>query len=207
MKWSWLLLVLAGCFPKPSQELACVETKDCKDGRVCESGFCVVGGGSGMPDAGAPDAPSPPPDADLLAACRNVAGYTFEPTTNSFYRRVNVDDEWMLAKADCANDVPGKSHLIVSSSAAEEAFIRANPGWIGLTDQVDLGATEGAFKTLTGEAAPPLTQPPWGPGQPDNGGGDEDCVEMRTSDGRLNDIECVATNTYVCECDGRPDTL
>jgi hypothetical protein len=34
---------LAGCFATRSQEFACTVTADCDSGRVCQSGFCVLG--------------------------------------------------------------------------------------------------------------------------------------------------------------------
>lgn len=40
-------LLAAGCgsFPNPSDDYACERDRDCPDGRVCRSGWCVVGGG------------------------------------------------------------------------------------------------------------------------------------------------------------------
>ena len=40
------LALLAGCasFPAPSEEFRCERTEDCDPGRVCEQGYCVVGG-------------------------------------------------------------------------------------------------------------------------------------------------------------------
>lgn len=41
-----LLVAAAGCgsFPNPSDDYACQRDRDCPDGRVCRSGWCVVGG-------------------------------------------------------------------------------------------------------------------------------------------------------------------
>ena len=46
MRWV-VLVVLAGCFPRPSDALLCAVEADCTDGRTCDQGFCVV-----APDAG-----------------------------------------------------------------------------------------------------------------------------------------------------------
>jgi hypothetical protein len=45
-----------------SGDYACTTQNDCKDGRTCSDGFCVVPGGSQI-DAAKSDAPKPPPDA------------------------------------------------------------------------------------------------------------------------------------------------
>jgi hypothetical protein len=43
----------------------------------------------------------------------------------------------------------------------------------------------------------------WGPGEPNNAGGDEDCVEVRRSDGIWNDMPCGMSITFVCaQCAG-----
>ena len=42
---------------------------------------------------------------------------------------------------------------------------------------------------------------PFRTGQPDNGGGDENCVQLK-SDG-LDDDQCDESHDYICECDGR----
>jgi hypothetical protein len=62
MRATWFALsfvYVAGCFPTPSADLACNVTPDCKDGRVCESGFCVVS----SVDGGANDDATPGTDA------------------------------------------------------------------------------------------------------------------------------------------------
>jgi hypothetical protein len=45
---------------------------------------------------------------------------------------------------------------------------------------------------------------PWDSGQPDNGGGDENCVQMKAAG--LDDDQCGNGHRYVCECDGRAPT-
>jgi len=39
----------------------------------------------------------------------------------------------------------------------------------------------------------------WDGGQPDNGHGVENCVEIKSDSGQWNDKECADTNFYVCE--------
>lgn len=202
MKAAWLALALAGCFPSPSNDLACSVTADCPSGRVCTSGFCVIAdAGVVDPDAITPDAT---PDADtgalLAMQCMN-AGYAKPATLPGFYRTVTAARTWQAAQTDCADDVTGKSHLIVVTSAAEIDYMKTQLGWVGLNDIT----TEETFVTVTREAAPPLGAPPWVNGQPDNGDGDEHCVQMKTNG--LDDDQCGNNHTYVCECDGASSTV
>lgn len=201
--WAALGIALGfGCsVPEPSAEYACKVTSDCDPGRVCESGFCVVAGGGSGVDAPEVDAPAPPADADpaaILAAECTAKGYTLASGPNGYYRQGAGGKQWLAAQADCAADVPGKSHLIVLSTPAEVTYLSARPGWIGLSDR----DVEGTFVTVTGETG---DQRPFASGQPDNGSGSEDCVQMK-ADGKLDDDQCGNSHPYVCECDGRPST-
>jgi hypothetical protein len=143
------------------------------------------------------DAPVPPPDAsnNFLQQCM-AKGYTAQTGLSSLYRVVTNDAEWAAARSACAADVPGATHLVVLSDATEVAFIKQREGWVGLSDL----ATENTFVNVTQE---PNDLRPFLSGQPDNGGGTEDCVQMK-EDG-LDDDQCDETHTYVCECDGRAD--
>lgn len=61
MKLGLSAILLAACsFPTPSEQYACRTTDDCESGRVCTLGYCVVGGGSNMPEIDAPDIDSGP---------------------------------------------------------------------------------------------------------------------------------------------------
>lgn len=205
--WIAASAMLGACdFPTPSAGYACETTADCDPGRVCTTGYCVVGreavdgplgqGQDAAPESGA-DAAPPPPDADPFPAiaqqCQAV-GYTL--VAGGYYRSVGSGQPWLGAQADCANDVPGATHLIVLSTAAEVAYMQAQRGWIGLSDRV----TEGTFVTVTGETG---DLRPWESGQPDNGSGSEDCVQMKQG---LDDDQCNNDHRYVCECDGRAST-
>ncbi len=196
-----LALGLVGCtFPTPSEDYTCAVDSDCTTGRVCRTGYCVVGSNAtptpDAPPAPPVDAPPIPPDADpfvAIAAQCQAQGYTLQ--SGGYYRVVTTSATWVNAQTDCANDVPGATHLIVLSSTAEVTFAATNPGWIGLSDR----ATEGTFVNVTNE---PNDQRPWAAGQPDNGGGNENCVHIG-SGGRLNDDQCGNDKRYTCECDGR----
>ncbi len=196
--------MLAACdFPTPSQDYACRVNADCETGRICERGYCVIGTAGPNPDASntvTPDAAidgAPMPDADPFAQIRQqciAAGYTQD--ASGLHRAVGNGQSWVNAQADCADDVPGATHLIVLSSAAEVSYAAGQLGWIGLSDRT----TEGQFQNVTLE---PNDLRPWEPGQPDNGGGSEDCAHIRSS-GRLDDDQCGNGRDYICECDGRP---
>ena len=205
-----LVVALAGCdFPTPSEAYVCDTTADCESGRVCTDGYCVVGNGAGngvdarvdsstLPiDAATTDAP---PDADpfVTTAMQCIAqGYALVAGPNGYYRTVTTNATWLNAQADCKGDVAGATHLIVLSTTAESTYMVTKLGWIGLTDRI----TEGTFVTVTAETG---DQRPFSSGQPDNGGGNENCVQMK-ADG-LDDDQCGNGHRYVCECDGRMST-
>jgi len=201
-----LLLLVAACdFPTPSAQYACRVTADCESGRACENGYCVVSSAHG-PDASSPSPDAAvdtlSPDADPLSAVRAqclAAGYTAVPSAGtSLYRVVANGSTWVNAETDCAGDVTGATHLVVLSSAGEVAYIESQLGWIGLTDR----ANEGVFLDVTNEAG---DLRPWLPGQPDNGGGNENCAQMKTASG-IDDDQCGNSHRYVCECDGHAPT-
>ena len=198
------LVLLGGCsFPARSEALACQTTADCDGDRTCESGFCVRAGEDVIPDSGSvsPDAASdatPPPDADpfeAIAALCTTAGYTpVTGITGALFRDVPQGAQWAAAQADCKNDVPGATHLIVLSSQTEADFMKSKRGWVGLFDN-----GTNVFKSVTEE---PDDLRPFASGQPDNGGGDENCVQYKDNDG-LDDDQCNNSHRYVCECDGQ----
>ena len=204
-RWLFASLVIAGAcdFPHPSEEYACRVTADCESGRVCTGGFCVLGQESKTPDAAntvpvdaAVDAMI---DADPFAMTRQqclLAGYTQD--ASGLHRAVATNATWLNAETDCANDVSGATHLIVLSSTAEVTYAAGQLGWIGLSDR----ATEGLFVNVTNE---PNDLRPWASGQPDNGGGNEDCAQMKAG-GQLDDDQCGNGHRYICECDGRVPT-
>jgi hypothetical protein len=205
-------LVLAGCgeFPVRSTEFVCETTADCDDGRTCEQGFCIVGGnrGGGGNDAAVNDQPdagvdSPPVDPFVAIAQQCVdAGYTLDPATGGYYRTSTVNAQWTAANNDCKDDVPGATHLIVLSTQAEVTFLSPKVGnngmWVGLFDN-----DTNVFQNVTGE---PNDVRPFASGQPDNGGGDENCVQMKQG-GQLDDDQCDQGHRYTCECDGKMSTI
>jgi cysteine-rich repeat protein len=107
---------------------------------------------------------------------------------------------WDAAESFC---VGGGGHLVSISSKAENDFVYLNvmpsdfldptsPRWIGLNDK----AIEGSFVWSSGE---PLSYTNWRSGEPNDSGGNEDCVEQRWSDGKWNDNNCTQTRLFICE--------
>jgi hypothetical protein len=199
--------LVGGCtFPVRSEAFVCQTDDDCDSERSCQSGLCVVGrGGDNGLDAGPGDdgqnaQMDAPPDADpfVQIAQQCVAkGYTLDATTGGYYRVVTTSAQWPTAQANCKADVAGATHLIVLSTQAEVTFMATKLGWVGLLDN----ATN-VFVTVTGETGDVR---PFDNGQPDNGGGDENCVQM-INGGKLDDDQCDNNHRYVCECDGRLST-
>lgn len=199
---------LAACqFPTPSQDYVCERDEDCDPERACSpGGYCVLRSAV-EPDAAVTDAPpidSMPIDGDpfaaTAAACMAV-GYTLEPSTMGYYKKVTSGANWNNASNDCNDDVAGATHLITLSTVEEVAFQRTiNNAWIGWIDS----PTEGMWHVLTAEVPVINIADYWGDRRPD-GGDDENCAVMRLSnpDG-IDDVDCPQNHPYICECDGRP---
>jgi Lectin C-type domain len=210
MRLALVALFVGGCtFPVRSEAFTCQIDNDCDADRSCESGLCVVGARSGdgpgnglEPDAGV--VVDAPPDADpfiQIAMQCTAAGYTKDLTTGGLYRIVTTNTQWPAAQAACKADVLGATHLIVLSTQAEVTFmagkIGSNGHWVGLLDN-----NTNVFVSVTGETNDVR---PFDSGQPDNGGGDENCVQMKPG-GKLDDDQCDSAHRYICECDGRMST-
>lgn len=110
---------------------------------------------------------------------------------------------WDSGKTFCEGE---GGHLVEISSLAEDNFIRdyvrnrgltayeTRDSWIGGTD-VDV---ENTF-VWTGSGQT-FTYINWGPGNPDNSGGNQHCVILfQESDYKWHDTQCTNTNSYICE--------
>ncbi len=117
----------------------------------------------------------------------------------STYMLCQQEREWPEAREACQSY---GYDLAVVDTPQEDAFLyqaiaqRGFPDtWVGLNDRAD----EGRWVWLDGEA---LVHTHWDRGEPNNGGGGEDCGLIMTRDGRQSewdDRPCGRDQTYICE--------
>ncbi|TNM92320.1 hypothetical protein fugu_019332 [Takifugu bimaculatus] len=140
-------------------------------------------------------APTPPPSQ----GCAD--GWTAQPHFRNCYKLFhNVDwsqkKSWGAAHEDC---VARGANLVSIHNQEEEEFLsqysKASSKWIGLKSN----PTEGGYTWSDGT---PLSHTNWGPGEPNNHDGREDCVEMVTnangSYSSWNDLNCDAHQDWIC---------
>ena len=103
---------------------------------------------------------------------------------------------WGAAEAACAKR--GARLAAFRSAADVDAFravatarLRADRAWVGVTDE----GHEGSFTNARGKRA---SFAPWRPGEPNNAGGRENCVEWFSSDARWNDVPCELPRVGLC---------
>jgi len=107
---------------------------------------------------------------------------------------------WLDARDDCR--AQGGELVRVASVEAQDALRRATLGlqwtswWIGLSDR----DVEGTFAWSDGQARGPGAFGAWSDGEPNDSGGDEDCVHLAAwTGGRWNDLWCDRALPYVCD--------
>jgi|MudIll2142460700_1097286.scaffolds.fasta_scaffold11662_3 hypothetical protein len=154
-------------------------------------------------DFGAPDATKPPdaaPDAPPDAPAKVcAAAYIAVPAaqTQSKYRRVQVQTEWLVAKADCESD---GGHIVIPETTTEAMAVHAfvdplssSPYfWAGISDP----ELDGSWMTVTGV---PFTAITWGDNDPDQRTGEIYAIVF--SDGKYFDWFDYGTQEYACECE------
>ncbi|XP_037401968.1 macrophage mannose receptor 1-like [Pygocentrus nattereri] len=138
-------------------------------------------------------APTPPP----VTGC--AAGWTGQAHFRFCYRLFTVDyaykKSWQGAREDC---VERGADLVSIHTAMEEIFIaeytKGKTQWIGLSKN----PLEGDYSWSDGSS---LSHSNWGPGEPNDHSGRENCVEMVTTQNGTsfwNDINCEAHQDWVC---------
>jgi hypothetical protein len=158
------------------------------------------------PDAPGGDAPigdgAPADAAPVDAAPTCPDGYQAAAGLGH-YRFVDANATWAVALADCADDLPGLTHLAVIGDDAENDHADDVSGtrdvWIGATDAAD----EGVWLDVLGAAQ---VYDNWALFEPNNGGvsgPDEHCAELYDG-GAWNDLRCEMPLRYLCECDVVP---
>lgn len=109
------------------------------------------------------------------------------------------------AEAVAACDDVGAALAVINTPEEQSFMLRQMPAigmqdfWIGLDDT----GQEGVFGWADGAETGVM---PWAPGQPDDAGGNEDCVRM-SADGLWFDDDCAAEHNVLCEvaCKGDGD--
>lgn len=151
-------------------------------------------------------------DGTVAIACPN-SYYLTAVGSSSHYRYSNVPMAWTDAEAACEADSP-MSHLVVVDDDNERAALLLALGrdrmydsfWIGYTDR----RLEDTFLWVTNQGVgdPPRGLPPWAAGQPDDFGGDQDCVWIggagSPTANLFDDGGCTLAFNAVCECDALP---
>lgn len=98
--------------------------------------------------------------------------------------------DWFEARDDC--ETRGGHLVTVGSRAENDIASSVGGGWIGLSDLDE----EGSFAWITGE---PYTWDGFAPGEPNDWGAGEDCVELVADWSAWNDLDCAARIGHLCE--------
>ncbi|XP_006818100.2 C-type lectin mosGCTL-1-like [Saccoglossus kowalevskii] len=112
------------------------------------------------------------------------------------YKVIQKQRTWYQARDDCESR---NAHLAVIRSHQDNSDVKdllsqdIGNVWIGVNDLYN----EGTYKYVTGRDA---TYTNWRDGEPSDGSGRENCVEMSYEyDFKWNDCPCTLTRNYVCE--------
>ncbi len=199
MRGVLFVMLLGGCFPTRSDELACAASADCDPGRTCETGFCVV-----APDAPAEeipnmvDAPTAPPDVAIDSPPRPCTGgdaSASDPDGNCFVAFKTAKKTRAAAEAACEADTMTLAIIeTAASNTTVQSLITGLDAWLGATDLV----TENTF--LWPDTTP-LTFKNFRAGEPNNGDGNgqEDCLVIEGGKGGTwDDRPCALVLAYVC---------
>lgn len=203
MRWSFALLV-TGCGFTLQPAPATTDADPSGDApRSDASDLDAPRDGQLIPDA-------PPPDAAFdPATCPAGYNQTVTASPRSRYRWIAVNQSWLTQHQDCANDLPGATHLVVLDSIAEAQQIAAASGsvyyQVGAAQAPSQASVQAAWFALTGE---PVSASMWHAGQPNDSDGAEngqqDRGSVNTSAGPLiQDVEASFATHAVCECDGK----
>ncbi|XP_019629613.1 PREDICTED: P-selectin-like, partial [Branchiostoma belcheri] len=131
-------------------------------------------------------------------SCRACpSGYSYHHTSRLCYRAYDLKRNYNDAKVICASD---GGTLAMPRDAVTNTFL------INLKNAVDSGANfwfgltdirqEGRWVWEDGGSLGGFS--PWGPGEPDNDGGNQDCAEYYSGN-KWNDRSCSATRKFICK--------
>lgn len=125
------------------------------------------------------------------SSCTGAGEFT-DPESSSCYLLGAAAASWSDARAVCR---AWGGDLAEIGSAEENALVSGRSDdslWLGVNDV----EVEGSVRTLDGSE---LEYDAWGPGQPDDYLGAEDCVELRPAAAGWNDIPCADLKLPLCE--------
>ncbi|XP_042855634.1 mannose-binding protein C-like [Penaeus japonicus] len=96
-------------------------------------------------------------------------------------------------------------HLNAGENSFLASLVTSGSFWLLADD----ASTEGVWENTDTDEVLPYAN--WIPGQPDNGGGNEDCAEIN-SNAEWNDLPCGSSRSYACQipvaqCDSRKDDI
>ena len=173
-------------------------SEQCDDGNADDTDGCVscafASCGDGHLRAGVEACDDDSATCVRCATCTGVA----DPATGHCYTLVETTRARAAAQADCA---AGGGHLVALDRPGEWAVVAplwTSPfaaTWIGLVRAVD-GQNQWAWES----GAPyEVAAASWNPGEPNDSGGTEDCVEAGGAEGRWNDLACGNARRAICE--------
>jgi hypothetical protein len=155
----------------------------------------------------APDAPvdAVPFSVDL---CPGNYGDTIGTIPGSRYRRNNNDRPFAVHHADCNDDAPGWTHLLVPDGLGETANAAAwNPGrvkYVGVVQMPGQAALDASWFRFTGE--PNIIGWDAQTNEPNDNDGvenGENQLAVIVGEGDLFDVGGANDYSAICECDGR----
>ncbi|XP_030285836.1 CD209 antigen-like protein E isoform X1 [Sparus aurata] len=135
-----------------------------------------------------------------------------EPTTKGETPDISCPQDWMMFGSSCyyissqrrnwdnsrQDCLQREADLVIINSKVEQAFLTGftMAAWVGMTDREE----EGSWMWVDGT---PVNKDrlQWAKGQPDGAYGGEDCGDLRsvTNFTGLNDYNCLARSSWICE--------
>ena len=171
----------------------------------------VAGGGDAPPGtADATIADAAPPDAVQFSPEMCPVGYgdTIASVPGSRYRRNNNNVPFAMHHADCNDDAPGWTHLMVPDTLAESMTAAGwNPGrikYVGVVQAPAQLALDAGWFRFSGEPNV-IEWDTFGNEPNDNDGVEngENQLAAILSQGDLFDVGGATDYSAICECDGR----
>ncbi|XP_028170786.1 macrophage mannose receptor 1-like [Ostrinia furnacalis] len=124
--------------------------------------------------------------------------YKYIEATESFYKIHTIHKTWQDAKDVCAME--GATFFVPEDQGEADAvlaFWNATQPYSWVYIGVSSLIVKGVFETVEGQPISDVYSN-WGPGEPNDANGEEDCVILRR-DGTLNDVNCVNKYPFVCK--------